>query len=107
MSESRFCKRGISLTSSWNETATFAMTDWNDCAQFPILAPVAVRNDDGRWVYYHPKHDKEIETPCEDLEDSMFWYYLTEMLEVDAEEDQLDENVTDFVAVRIPADELR
>lgn len=44
----------------------------------------------------------------------MFWYHLTEIMEVPAEEveahmkeKQAPENVKDFIAVRIPVDELR
>lgn len=88
--------------------------NWQHFSEFPVVAPVVVRNDDERWVYHHTKHDKPIETPCTDLERSMLWYYLTEIIEASAEEieakmegDDLPEEVFDFVAIRIPIDELR
>lgn len=88
--------------------------NWKAYSEFPVHAPVAVKNDDGRWVYHHVDQDGPIETPCKNLERSMFWYHLTEIMEVPAEEveahmkeKQAPENVKDFIAVRIPVDELR
>lgn len=87
---------------------------WESYSQFPVHAPVVVKNQDNRWVFYHSDLNEPIETPCQDLEKAMFWYYLTEVVEVAAEEvksymekEQTPENVQDFVAVRVPVDELR